>query len=189
MNFIETPLAGAFVIELEPASDERGFFARAFCAGEFAERGLDARCAQSNLCLNHRRGTLRGMHFQLPPVAEAKLVRCIRGAIFDVIVDLRPGSPTFLRHFGVTLSQENRRTLYVPPLFAHGYQVLEDDTELYYQMSEPYTPGFERGFRYDDPQAAISWPLPVTVISEKDASLPYMGTSLLAELDRAAVPA
>lgn len=189
MKLIETPLPGAHIIELEPASDERGFFARAFCVEEFAARGLDGRCAQSNLCLNNRKGTIRGMHLQLPPVAEAKLVRCIRGAILDIIVDLRPGSRTFLKPFPVVLSSQNRRALYVPPLFAHGYQVLEDDTELYYQMSEPYTPGFERGFRYDDPQAAISWPLPVTVISEKDASLPYIGASLLAELDRAAVPA
>lgn len=188
MKLTETPLAGAFVVDLEPATDERGFFARAFCAEEFAARGLDGRCAQSNICLNRSRGTVRGMHLQLPPVAEAKLVRCIRGSVLDVIVDLRPGSPTFLRHFAVTLSGENRRSLYVPPLFAHGYQVLEDDTELYYQMSEPYTPGFERGFRYDDARAGIAWALPVSLISAKDAALPPIGAALIAELESLAAP-
>ena len=184
MRFAETPLAGAFVIDIEPASDERGSFARAFCADEFAARGLDGRCAQSSICLNHHRGTIRGMHLQLPPVAEAKLVRCIRGSVLDVIVDLRPGSPTFLHHFAVTLSAQNHRALYVPPLLAHGYQVLEDDSELYYQMSEPYAPGFERGIRYDDPQLGIAWPLPVTVISHRDATLAPLADGLLAELEQ-----
>jgi dTDP-4-dehydrorhamnose 3,5-epimerase len=182
VKFIETSLKGAHVVELEPAHDDRGFFARAFCAAEFEARGLDGRCAQSNVCLNHARGTIRGMHLQLPPVAEAKLVRCIRGSLLDVIVDLRPDSGTFLGHYSVTLSRDNRRSLYVPPMFAHGYQVLEDDTELYYQMSEPYTPGFERGFRFDDPQIGIQWPLPVSVISVKDASLDGVDESFLAEL-------
>lgn len=189
MKFIETPLAGAWILELEPATDERGFFARAFCAEEFSSRGMDPRCAQSNLCLNLHAGSIRGMHLQLPPVAEAKLVRCIRGAILDVIVDLRPGSPTFFEHVAVELSAANRRSLYVPPLFAHGYQVLEDDTELYYQMSEPYTPGFERGLRFDDPALGIAWPLPVTLLSAKDAALPGTSDALVAELEALKVPA
>jgi dTDP-4-dehydrorhamnose 3,5-epimerase len=189
VRFVETPLAGAYVVEIEPASDERGFFARAFCEKEFAALGIDSRCAQSNVCHNIRAGTIRGMHLQLPPVAEAKLVRCTSGAILDIIVDLRSESPTFLQHYAVELSRANRRALYVPPMFAHGYQVLEDDTELYYQMSEPYTPGFERGFRYDDPLVAIQWPLPVSVLSAKDEALPTLSAGLLAELESAGVPA
>ena len=188
MRFTETPLAGAFVLELEPAADDRGFFARAFCQEEFAARGMNARCAQSNICLNRHKGTIRGMHLQLPPVAEAKLVRCTRGSLLDVIVDLRPESTTFLRHFAVTLSGENYRSLYVPPRFAHGYQVLEDDTELYYQMSEPYTPGFERGFRFDDPRIGISWPLQPTVMSVKDMSLTRIDEGLLSELEFVGAP-
>jgi dTDP-4-dehydrorhamnose 3,5-epimerase len=185
VNFVQTPLAGAFLIELEPAEDERGFFARVFCEEEFAAHGLDSRCAQASICQNNRRGTVRGMHLQLPPVAEAKLVRCIRGAIHDVIVDLRPGSPTFLQNYAAELSRENHLALYVPPMFAHGYQVLEDDTELYYQMSERYAPGRERGFRFDDPKVGISWPLSVSVISPKDRSLPLVGAQLLEELEQA----
>jgi dTDP-4-dehydrorhamnose 3,5-epimerase len=172
VNIKQTPLAGAFLVDLAPSSDERGFFARAFCQDEFAAHGMDIRCAQSNICLNLHKGTVRGMHLQLPPAAEAKLVRCTRGAVYDVIVDLRPESPTFLRHYAAVLSRDNHRALYVPPLFAHGYQVLEDDTELYYQMSEPYAPGFERGFRYDDPRVAIMWPLRPRLMSPKDANLP-----------------
>jgi dTDP-4-dehydrorhamnose 3,5-epimerase len=170
MRLTETPLAGAFIVELEEHHDERGFFARAFCSEEFAAAGLDARCAQSNICLNTTAGTIRGMHFQLPPRAEAKLVRCIRGSVLDVIVDVRPVSPTFGRHVSVELSSANRTALYVPPMFAHGYQVLEDDTELYYQTSEPYEPGFERGFRYDDPAFSISWSREVALVSIKDLS-------------------
>lgn len=170
MIFRETPLAGAFVIELEQRSDERGFFARTFCTREFEEHGLKGFTAQCNLSFNHRAGTLRGMHYQLPPAAEAKYVRCTRGAIFDVIIDLRPDSPTYLRHFGVELSADNRLGLYVPELFAHGYQALTDGAEVTYQVSEYYAPGQERGLRYDDPAFGIEWPLPVTVISEKDAA-------------------
>ncbi len=172
MRFIETRLAGAFTVDLEPRVDARGFFARTFCAREFADHGLKPVTAQSNLSFNHREGTLRGMHYQLPPAAEAKLVRCTRGAIHDVIVDLRPESPTYLAHIGVELSEENRHALYVPELFGHGYQALTDGAEVIYQVSEFYTPGEERGLRYDDPALGIEWPLPVSVISEKDGSWP-----------------
>lgn len=170
MIFTETKLPGAFLIELEEFHDERGFFARSFCMKEFEAHGLKNFTAQCNLSFNHRAGTLRGMHYQVPPAAETKLIRCTRGAIFDVIIDLRPDSPTYLRHFGVELTEENRRALYVPEMFAHGYQALSDGAEVSYQVSEFYTPGYERGIRYDDPAFEIGWPLPVSVISEKDAS-------------------
>jgi dTDP-4-dehydrorhamnose 3,5-epimerase len=170
MIFTPAPLADAFLIDLEKREDERGFFARGFCMREFEEHGIESFTAQCNISFNHRAGTLRGMHYQLPPAAEAKLVRCLRGAIHDVIIDLRPQSPTYLRHFGVRLDDENRRALFVPPLFAHGYQALTDGSEVSYQVSEFYTPGQERGLRYDDPAFGIEWPLPVTAISEKDAS-------------------
>jgi len=168
MLFTPTSLAGAFVVELELRSDDRGFFARAFCAHEFEDHGLNPTIAQCNIAFNHKRGTLRGMHYQLPPVTETKLVRCLHGAIYDVIVDLRPASPTYMQHFGVELSADNRRALYIPDMFAHGYQTLTDDCELMYQVSEFYTPGYEAGVRYDDPAFKIEWPLPVDVISEKD---------------------
>jgi dTDP-4-dehydrorhamnose 3,5-epimerase len=174
MRFVPTRIHGVYEIELEPHSDERGSFARAFCFQELSEAGLEGRCVQANLSTNHRAGTLRGMHYQLPPATETKLIRCIRGALYDVIVDLRPGSPTYLEHHGVELSADNRRALYVPGMFAHGFQTLEDDTEAFYQVSEFYTPGAERGLRYDDPALAIDWPLPVTVISDKDASWPML---------------
>jgi dTDP-4-dehydrorhamnose 3,5-epimerase len=170
MIFTETPLAGAFVIDLERLEDERGFFARTFCMLEFEEHGLERFTAQCNLSFNKRAGTVRGMHYQLPPATEGKLVRCTNGAIYDVIIDLRPKSPTYLRHFGVRLDDANRRSLYVPPLFAHGYQALSDGAEVSYQVSEFYSPGQERGLRYDDPAIGIEWPLPVTVISAKDAA-------------------
>lgn len=174
MKFTETPLRGAFVIDLEPHQDERGFFARTFCAAEFAKHGLDVRVVQCNLSSNARAGTLRGMHFQRPPVSEAKLVRCVRGAIYDVVVDLRPDSATYLRHFGLELSSENRRALFVPERFAHGFQTLSDLTEVEYQMSEFHTPGAADGFRYDDPAFAIPWPLPISVISSKDQAWPVV---------------
>jgi dTDP-4-dehydrorhamnose 3,5-epimerase len=172
MKFTETPLPGAFVIDLEPHPDERGFFARTFCAAEFAKHGLDARVVQCNLSSNAKAGTLRGMHFQHPPVSEAKLIRCVRGAIHDVVVDLRPDSATYLQHFALELSMENRRALFVPERFAHGFQTLMDLTEVEYQMSEFHTPGAAGGFRYDDPAFAIRWPLPVSVISPKDLAWP-----------------
>jgi dTDP-4-dehydrorhamnose 3,5-epimerase len=170
VRFVETELEGAFVIEPDLLTDDRGGFARTFCRREFEEHGLDPDVAQANISFNHRAGTLRGMHYQLPPAAEAKLVRCTRGAIHDVAVDLRPGSPTYLGHVGVELSDRNRRALYVPELFGHGYQALTDDAEVVYLVSEFYAPGQERGFRYDDPAVGIRWPRPVTAVSEKDAA-------------------
>jgi dTDP-4-dehydrorhamnose 3,5-epimerase len=177
MRFTETELKGAFILDLEPRSDDRGFFARTFCVEEFRAHGLCARVLQCNLSFNHTRGTLRGMHYQVLPAAEVKIVRCTRGAVYDVIIDLRPGSPTYGSHIGVELTAENRRTLYVPEMFGHGYQTLTDDTEVIYQVSEMYTPGSERGLRYDDPAFEISWPLPVSVISEKDAAWPRFRAS------------
>ena len=174
MIFIETSLAGAFVVELETRGDERGFFARTFCAQEFATHGLKPAVAQSNLSFNHRKGTLRGLHFQAPPVAETKLVRCTSGAILDVIVDIRPGSPTFRQHVAVELTAENRRALYVPEMFAHGYMTLTDGAEVVYSVGEFYTPGAEGGYRWDDPALGIDWPLEVAVISEKDAAWPLI---------------
>lgn len=172
MLFAETPLKGAFLIDLEPRPDPRGFFARSFCAAEFEKLGLKPAVAQCNLSFNHRKGTLRGMHYQVAPAAEAKLVRCTRGAIYDVIVDLRPNSETYMRHFGATLAEENRQALYVPEMFAHGYLALTDGAEVTYQVSEPYTPGCERGLRHDDPALGIQWPEPVSVISDKDKDWP-----------------
>ncbi|MGF1480866.1 MAG: dTDP-4-dehydrorhamnose 3,5-epimerase [Cyanophyceae cyanobacterium] len=170
MQFIETKLKGAFMIDLEPKGDDRGFFARTFCVEEFKAHGLKPAVAQCNLSFNYKRGTLRGMHYQLAPAAEAKLVRCTQGAIYDVIVDMRPNSPTFLEHIGVELTAANRRALYVPEMFAHGYQALTDGAEVVYQVSQFYTPGYERGLRYDDPLLEIDWPLPVSEISAKDAA-------------------
>jgi dTDP-4-dehydrorhamnose 3,5-epimerase len=174
MKFTETPLEGAFILDLEPFGDERGIFARAFCRNEFEGHGLNPEVAQSNLSVSKRKGTIRGLHYQLPPAAETKLVRCTRGAIYDVIVDMRPDSPTYLEHFGLELSAENGRALYVPRMFAHGCQSLVDDTEIHYLVSEFYTPGHERGLRYDDPELGIQWPAPVSLVSEKDSSWPFL---------------
>jgi dTDP-4-dehydrorhamnose 3,5-epimerase len=168
MIFTPTQLDGSFVIDLERREDDRGFFARAFCQHEFEEHGLEPVIAQANIAFNRRKGTMRGMHFQFPPSAETKLVRCTRGAILDIIVDLRPESPTYLEHVSVELTADNHRAIYVPGCFAHGYQVLEDMTETSYQVGEFYTPGAEGGLKYDDPGLGLSWPLPVTEISEKD---------------------
>jgi dTDP-4-dehydrorhamnose 3,5-epimerase len=168
MIFKETSLAGAYVIELEMLEDERGFFARAFCQNEFEEHGLNPVIAQGNIAFNVTKGTLRGMHFQYPPAAESKLVRCTRGAILDIIVDLRPESPTYLEHLAVELDEDNHTALYVPERFAHGYQTLRDRTETSYQVGEFYTPGTEGGLKYDDPRLDLRWPLPVSVMSEKD---------------------
>ncbi len=172
MIFTETPLKGAYIIELEPHMDERGFFARTFCRCEFEKHGLNAEIAQCNLSFSPRSGTLRGMHFQKPPASEAKLVRCIRGGIHDVIVDLRPDSASYQRYFSLRLTSQNRRALFVPRSFAHGFQTLTNDTEVEYQMSEFYDPGFGAGFRYDDPAFGIDWPLKVTVISQQDLAWP-----------------
>lgn len=168
MIFTETALASAFIIDLERREDSRGYFARAFCQNEFAEHGLKPMIAQANVAFNLNAGTLRGMHFQYPPAAETKLVRCTRGAILDIIVDLRPESRTYMQHVAVELNEDNGRALYVPERFAHGYQVLRDKTETSYQVGEFYAPGHEGGLRYDDPQLGLRWPLPVAVISDKD---------------------
>lgn len=168
MIFTETKLQGAFTIDLERRGDERGYFARAFCQREFREHGLEPVIAQANVAFNSRAGTLRGMHFQYPPAAETKLVRCTRGAILDVIVDLRPESPTYLKHVAVELSADNGRSLYIPRRFAHGYQVLADVTETSYMVGEFYAPDLEGGLRHDDAELGIVWPLPVGEMSEKD---------------------
>jgi dTDP-4-dehydrorhamnose 3,5-epimerase len=159
---------------MESHEDSRGFFARTFCTNEFAEQGLVSTFVQCSVSFNRKRGTLRGMHYQLPPATEAKLVRCTAGSLYDVIVDLRPGSPTYLRHIGVELSARNRRALYVPEMFAHGFQSLEDETEVFYQISEFFVPDKSTGLRYDDPKLGIKWPLPVAVISEKDERWPLL---------------
>jgi dTDP-4-dehydrorhamnose 3,5-epimerase len=172
MIFEATKLAGAYVIRPEPRVDARGFFARTWCAREFEAHGLTARLVQANLSFNHARGTLRGMHYQQSPHEESKLVRCTRGSIFDAIIDLRSDSPTRGDWFGTTLTAENRAMLFVPEGFAHGFQTLEDDTEVVYQVSEFYTPQAERGIHYADPSFAIEWPVPVTAISDKDAGWP-----------------
>ena len=168
MIFTETKLKGAFIIDIERREDSRGYFARAFCQHEFEAHGLKPIIAQANVAFNRSKGTLRGMHFQFPPVAETKFVRCTRGAIVDIIVDLRPESPTYLEHISVELSAENGRGLYVPERFAHGYQVLCDTTETSYQVGEFYAPGSEGGLLYSDPLLGLKWPLPVTIISDKD---------------------
>lgn len=169
MIFTETKLKGAFIIDIERREDSRGFFARTFCQREFADHGLKPIIAQTNIAFNKTKGTLRGMHFQYPPAPETKLVRATRGAILDIIVDLRAESPTYLEHISVELSAYNHRALYVPERFAHGYQVLEDQTETSYQVGEFYTPGVEGGLLYSDPRLGLVWPLPVGEISSKDA--------------------
>lgn len=183
MKFTETPLKGAFVIDLARIEDSRGFFARAFCQNEFKEHGLKPVIAQANIASNKKKGTLRGMHFQFPPAAETKLVRCTRGAILDIIVDLRPESPTFLQHVAVELNEDNQRALYVPERFAHGYQTLADNTDTSYQVGEFYAPAQESGLMYNDPRLALSWPLPIAVISEKDQKFASFD-SVEAELKR-----
>lgn len=170
MQFTETKLKGSFIIDLDERFDHRGFFARTFCAEEFADYGLKPTVSQCNLSFNYKKGTLRGMHYQVAPATETKLIRCTQGAIYDVIIDMRRESPTYLLHIGVELSAENHRALYVPEMFAHGYQALTDGAEVVYQVSEFYTPGYERGLRYNDPVFNIEWPLSVSEISEKDAA-------------------
>lgn len=174
MIFTQTKLTGAYVIDLERREDGRGFFSRMFCQQEFTAHGLKPVIAQANVGSNLKRGTLRGMHFQYPPAAETKYVRCTRGAILDIIVDLRPESPTYLEHVAVELSADNQRGLYVPERFAHGYITLEDNTDTSYMVGEYYTPGVEGGLLYSDPRLALDWPLPVSVMSEKDAQWPLL---------------
>lgn len=172
MIFAMTRLDGAWLIDIEPREDERGFFARTWCRQELAALGLDTEIAQESLSLNRRHGTVRGLHFQRPPNDETKIVRCTRGAIFDAIVDLRRHSPTYLRWQGFELTAENRRALYVPKGFAHGFQTLADDAEVAYQISEFYAPEAAGGYRYDDVAFGIVWPVPVTLISERDLGWP-----------------
>lgn len=168
MIFTETPLKGAYVIELEQIEDERGFFARSWCSGEFEKHGLNPNLAQCNVSFNKKKGTLRGMHYQAPPHEEAKLVRCTRGSLYDVIIDLRPDSPTFKKWFSVDLTAENRKQLYIPEGFAHGFVTLEDATEIFYQMTEFYHPNSAQGIRWNDPAFRVKWPLSDWIISERD---------------------
>lgn len=168
MKFTPTKLGGAYVVEPEKIGDERGFFARLWCRDAFAAQGLAGAVVQANVSFNARRGTVRGMHYQAAPHAEVKLVRCTRGALYDVAVDLRPGSPTYRQWVGAELTAENHRMLYVPEGFAHGYLTLEDATEITYLTSCAYAPEAERGVRYNDPSLGIAWPIPVEVVSEKD---------------------
>jgi dTDP-4-dehydrorhamnose 3,5-epimerase len=172
MLFTATELQDAYIIDLDRREDNRGFFARTWTADEFESRGLVSRVVQANLSYNRTKGTLRGMHFQHAPYAETKLVRCVRGAILDVIIDLRPDSPSYKRWVGVELTAENRRALYVPEGFAHGFQTLVDDVEVMYQVSQVYTPSAEGGVRYNDPAFEIIWPLPPTEMSPKDTRWP-----------------
>lgn len=174
LKFIATPLEGLFVLENESVGDQRGFFARTFCVHEFAARGLDTTIAQCNLSFNEKSGTLRGLHYQMEPYAEAKLVRCISGAIYDVAVDLRSGSATYLKWFSVELSATNRLALFIPRGFAHGFQTLVDHSEIFYMMSEFYHPDSGRGVRWNDPALAIDWPLPNPIMSEKDRLYPLL---------------
>ncbi|MEM1179872.1 MAG: dTDP-4-dehydrorhamnose 3,5-epimerase [Acidobacteriota bacterium] len=168
MIFRELEIAGAFLIEPERKEDRRGFFARTYCRLELEERGLDPTLVQCNVSVNKEKGTVRGMHWQDAPYEEIKMVRCTAGAIYDVILDVRPDSATFKRHVGVELTRENRHAVYIPAGCAHGFQSLEDDTEVFYQMSEFYYPEQARGVRWDDPAFNITWPLPISVISDKD---------------------
>ena len=172
MIFTETELRGAYIIKPEKLEDERGFFARTWCARDFEEHGLNPRLAQCNISYNHKKGTLRGMHFQAEPYAEAKLVRCTRGAIYDVIIDLRPQSATYVKWTAVELTTDNYRMLYVPEGFAHGFQTLEDGSEVFYQMSEFYNPEFSRGIRWNDITLDIKWPIEDPILSDKDKSYP-----------------
>jgi dTDP-4-dehydrorhamnose 3,5-epimerase len=172
MIFKETRLQGAFVLEIEAQKDERGFFARTWCRNEFAAHGLNSTLTQCSVSFNNKRGTLRGMHYQISPYQEAKLVRCTAGAIYDVIIDLRPDSPTYTDWMGIELTAENYRMLYVPENFAHGFQTLKDYTEVFYQMSEIYHSASARGVRWDDPCFGIQWPLMDRIISTRDASYP-----------------
>jgi dTDP-4-dehydrorhamnose 3,5-epimerase len=176
MKFIETKLQGAFIIRPDIIEDERGFFARTFCRREFEDHGLNPDLVQCNISFNKQKGTVRGMHYQAAPHAEAKLVRCTAGAIYDVIIDLRPASSTFKQWLSVELTAENHQLLYVPEGFAHGYQTLRPDTEILYQVSEFYHPTSEQGVRWNDPAFGIEWPLPATAMSGKDASHPDWGT-------------
>jgi dTDP-4-dehydrorhamnose 3,5-epimerase len=172
MIFTPTDLPGAMIVDLDRKEDERGFFARSWCRDEFAAHQLNPNLAQCNVSFNKTAGTLRGMHYQTPPYEEAKLVRCTAGALYDVIIDLRPGSRTYLRHLAVELTAENRRALYIPEGFGHGFITLADNTEIFYQMSTFYVPDSQRGVRYNDPAFSIRWPIPIAVVSDRDKTYP-----------------
>ena len=175
MIFTETPLPGAYLIELEPLADERGFFARSYCAEEFAARNLGPALKQCSVSFNLRSGTLRGLHYQGAPHEEHKLVRCTAGAVFDVIVDIRESSPSYRQWFAAELTAVNRRSVFIPPGFAHGFMSLTDHAEVYYMISVAHAPQFSRGYRWNDPAFAIDWPLEPTVISARDAAYPLLG--------------
>ena len=177
MIFTESPLPGAFLVDLDLRTDERGFFARAYSPDEFAAQGLGPELRQCSVSYNSRKGTLRGLHYQAAPHEEHKLVRCTAGVIFDVIVDIRPQSPHYRRWFGTELSAQNRRALFIPPGFAHGFVTLSDDAEVYYMISVPHAPEHAQGFRWSDPAFGIQWPLAPSVISTRDALYPLLGTS------------
>jgi dTDP-4-dehydrorhamnose 3,5-epimerase len=168
MKFTETKLKGAYIIEFEKLTDDRGFFARSWCQKELEAHGLTARAVQANVSFNHQKGTLRGMHYQIAPHQEAKLIRCTRGAIYDVIIDLRPDSATYKQWIGEELTADNFTMLFVPEDFAHGYQTLENHTEVTYQVTQFYTPGSEKGIRFNDPAFGIQWPIKISIISDKD---------------------
>lgn len=172
MIFKELQLDGVYTVDLEPKEDSRGFYARAWCRDEFGSKGLATDFAQINISYTHKKGTVRGLHYQLPPYGEVKLVRCVRGTIFDVVIDMRPESPTYRQWLGIELSAENRRALYVPENFAHGFVSLTDDCELIYSISSEYHPESERGIRYNDPSIGIQWPIDIDIVSEKDRNLP-----------------
>lgn len=174
MRFLATKLPGAFILEAEPHGDARGMFARTFCAREFAAHGLVTAFVQCSTSFTAQRGTVRGMHYQRPPHTEVKLVRCTAGAIHDVIVDLRPGSATYGQHLAVELTAQNRRSLYVPEMFAHGYQTLTENAEVFYQMHAFYAPESATGVRFDDPKLGLAWPLPLGAIAEKDRTWPLL---------------
>jgi dTDP-4-dehydrorhamnose 3,5-epimerase len=179
MLFTETPLNGAFVVDLEKRGDDRGFFARAFCVEEFKKQGLNPTVVQANISGSTKKGTLRGLHYQTAPMAEVKFIRCIKGSVFDVLVDLRPESPSFKKWYGVELSARNQKAVYIPEGFAHGHQTLEPDSQIMYLVSQVYSPEHERGVRYDDPAFRILWPLEPTVMSPKDKSWPYFKDNAL----------
>jgi dTDP-4-dehydrorhamnose 3,5-epimerase len=174
VNFTESPLAGAYIVDVNRLEDERGFFARSFCVEEFRGLGLATEMSQCSVSFNALRGTLRGLHFQAAPHEEEKLVRCTRGAVFDVIVDIRPESPTYRRYFGAELTAENQRALYIPKGFAHGFLSLVDETEVFYMISVAHVPGAARGLRWNDPALNINWPFPPRVISNRDAEFPLL---------------
>ena len=179
MNIIETPLQGAYLIEIDKIGDERGFFGRSWCKKEMQEAGLTADIAQINTSLSRQKGTLRGLHFQLAPFQESKMIRCTKGAIFDMIVDIRPDSPTFLQWYGEELTESNHKALYSPEGFAQGFITLQDDTEITYFTNEFYAPGLDRGVRYDDPQIGIELPIVPVVVSDKDSVWPDFTVDML----------